>query len=121
MRLFDDEYILRCQCQDLRHAVHLRIWNEYDGEKVETGLIKLVKRPRDLNISLYVDTVPLFQRIKNSLLYIFKQEAFWHYGDITVDLKDIEDRCQLQEIINFIGEALDASAVKDGTEELEEE
>ena len=74
----EDEFILRCDCGDPSHPVHLSFGKE------TLGLPDIDY----LAISLQIRNVDLWQRVKNALLYIFKQRRFWHYGDIVINLKD---------------------------------
>jgi len=93
MRIDDNEFILRCACGDLDHRVHL-LFDKDD----EWG---------DLSITLEIENTSFWERIKNAILYIFKQRKFWHYGETLQSLKDPADRRELWELIGFLEGCLD--------------
>ena len=92
MRIDDNEFILRCACGDLDHRVHL----VFDKDEEFS----------DLSISLEINDASLWERIKNAILYIFKQRKFWHYGETLQSLKDPADRKELWELIGFLERCL---------------
>ena len=84
-----DEYILRCNCGDIRHLVHLYFGlDDYD-----------------LCITLDVQEVSIFQRIKNAFFYIVNQRKFWHYGDIVLTPGNPKSDQELSGLIEFLQRA----------------
>ena len=99
MRIDDNEFILRCACGDLDHRVHL----VFDKDEEFS----------DLSISLEINDASLWERIKNAILYIFKQRKFWHYGETLQSLKDPADRKEIRGLIAFLGRCLDEAPSED--------
>lgn len=85
------EFFLKCACHDPRCL----IWFWFSKEENFT----------DMGINLNSGDVGFWQRIKNSILYIFAQKRFWYYGDITLILDD-ETKKEIEGLIGFLKEAI---------------
>ena len=97
-----DEYIIRCECGDLSHPVHLCFW----AERYPKAEKKFKRKYIDLDIYLEIENVGFWQRIKNAFLYIWKQRKFWHYGDINLNLLGERGREEVMGLIKFLKEKL---------------
>jgi len=93
MRIDDNEFILRCACGDLDHRVHLL----FDKDEEYS----------DLSITLEIEDASFLERIKNAVLYIFKQRKFWHYGETLLALTDSADQKELWKLVVFLERCLD--------------
>lgn len=110
----ENECIIRCSCQDISHPVHLYLnVDDWDLDAIKGGFINDVKIKKnskykfcDLSITLQVENVGFFERIRNSFFYIFKQRKFWHYGDINLSLLTPEGDSELRHLITFLAKTL---------------
>ena len=102
MWIENDEFIIRCECGDLSHPVHLVFWAERYPETEEIFKRKFI----DLDIYLEIENVGFWKRIKNSFLYIWKQRKFWHYGEINLNLLSEKGQGEVIGLIEFLQKKL---------------
>lgn len=92
-----EEFFIRCGCGDHEHLVSL--WFSNDKERYGKKDEKIYQ---ELSLSLKIEEVNLWQRIKNAFLYIFKQRQFWHYGEIHLDFQSEHCRKELDDLIKYL-------------------
>jgi len=97
MFIHDNEYIIRCGCGDLSHPVWLgfEIWHFKGADHY------------DLDIQMHIDDVGFFGRLKNAIFYLFKNRKFWHYGAVTLDLGQPEERGEVLGLVKFLNSCME--------------
>lgn len=93
-----NNYVIRCDCGDLRHLISLWFSPEQDFPDYD-----------ELEISLVIEDAGFWKRIKNAILYVFNQRKFWHYGEIMINLWNKDGQKELEGLIKFLQKYLERS------------
>jgi len=97
----EEEYIVRCDCGQL-HFVHLlflyNAWGNYEH--------------MDLDIMMEPEGGTFWERIKKAFWFIVNERKFYHYGDVSLNLRTDRGRKEVEGLISFLQRVLEQAEKK---------
>lgn len=101
-KIYNDEFILRCDCRELWHSTVFTIF--FEGYKVFPGTENEMVS-YDLFVAQNIENACFWERIKNCFKYLFKQRKFWNYGETYINMLEEEKIEDVENLIVFLQNA----------------
>jgi hypothetical protein len=108
MYQFKDEFWLRCGCG---YHNHIMVFS-YDEHDYHIKNDVPIPRTHDLIIQSNVEYGTFLERIKNAIMFIFKKNKLFSYGDLYFNLNDNKDKKELEKMVNFVNKQLNRNIKK---------